>query len=367
MKRVTSLLLCLFITYVSYSQTGTGIGTLTPDPSAILDIVSASKGTLLPRIALKSRKSPLPISKNTTKIPNSLLVYNTATINGLEEGYYFWLKNKWNKIATKSELNILQSERKASNGLTLIEKNNFKLGGTLTEPTTINTNKNSLNITGTTANAFSVNDNTLSVNAESNRVGIGTNTPSTSLDISGTLRIADGTEGEDKVLTSDAHGNASWKSSKVNTSPTIVHIPRRLEIPHANVEERIYTGSIMSWKTDIDGEEFRVITLPENGIYIFSFRLYGIFIGKALPQKSSNICLLSVWCHQELRDLAEIVLMKGENSTSYSVNLIVTGKKEEQLMFRIAQKESGESQWALLGSSSKDHYGGSTSMVYWKL
>lgn len=43
-------------------------------------------------------------------------------------------------------------------------------------------------------------------------VGIGTSTPSTKLDIAGTLRIVDGTQGAGKVLTSDASGTASWVS-----------------------------------------------------------------------------------------------------------------------------------------------------------
>lgn len=42
-------------------------------------------------------------------------------------------------------------------------------------------------------------------------VGIGTATPATKLDIEGTLKIADGTEGAGKVLTSDAAGVATWQ------------------------------------------------------------------------------------------------------------------------------------------------------------
>lgn len=41
-------------------------------------------------------------------------------------------------------------------------------------------------------------------------IGIGTKTPSAKLDIAGTIKIADGTQGTGKVLTSDADGLASW-------------------------------------------------------------------------------------------------------------------------------------------------------------
>ena len=47
----------------------------------------------------------------------------------------------------------------------------------------------------------------------SGNIGLGTATPGARLDVQGTVKIADGTQGVGKVLTSDAAGNASWKSS----------------------------------------------------------------------------------------------------------------------------------------------------------
>ncbi len=52
----------------------------------------------------------------------------------------------------------------------------------------------------------------LFINGGTQRVGIGTDNPSANLDIQGTLRVADGTQGAGKVLTSDASGVASWAS-----------------------------------------------------------------------------------------------------------------------------------------------------------
>lgn len=43
-----------------------------------------------------------------------------------------------------------------------------------------------------------------------NRVGIGTADPIAKLDLVGNIKITDGTQGEGKVLTSDASGLASW-------------------------------------------------------------------------------------------------------------------------------------------------------------
>jgi hypothetical protein len=44
-------------------------------------------------------------------------------------------------------------------------------------------------------------------------VGIGTGAPTKKLDIRGAVRIVDGTQGANKVLTSDANGNASWQTA----------------------------------------------------------------------------------------------------------------------------------------------------------
>lgn len=50
------------------------------------------------------------------------------------------------------------------------------------------------------------------ISADGN-VGIGINNPTAKLDIAGTFKISDGTEGAAKVLTSDADGNASWQAT----------------------------------------------------------------------------------------------------------------------------------------------------------
>ncbi|WP_415063610.1 hypothetical protein [Bdellovibrio sp.] len=43
------------------------------------------------------------------------------------------------------------------------------------------------------------------------KVGVGNTSPSATLDVTGTVKIADGSQGADKVLTSDSAGNATWK------------------------------------------------------------------------------------------------------------------------------------------------------------
>ena len=50
----------------------------------------------------------------------------------------------------------------------------------------------------------------MSVTPSPGRVGINQTLPSATLDVNGTFKLTDGTQGADKVLTSDANGNASW-------------------------------------------------------------------------------------------------------------------------------------------------------------
>jgi hypothetical protein len=63
--------------------------------SAMLDIKSSNKGLLIPRVALTSTSSALPI----TSPDSSLMVYNKATAGNVTPGYYFWDGAKWVRMA----------------------------------------------------------------------------------------------------------------------------------------------------------------------------------------------------------------------------------------------------------------------------
>lgn len=82
--------------FIITSNGSTGIGTTTPNASAILEINSPDKGILGPRISLTSATMQLSGNPNAT----GLLVYNTGPV--LPSGYYFWNGSEWRVFNTSS-------------------------------------------------------------------------------------------------------------------------------------------------------------------------------------------------------------------------------------------------------------------------
>ncbi|WP_106915720.1 tail fiber domain-containing protein [Chryseobacterium aurantiacum] len=94
MKKCTLLL--LFLIFENSFQAQVGINTTTPSPSSVLEIMGSNKGLLIPRIALTG-------SSDTVTIPlpaNSLMIYNTAAVNDVFPGYYYWstTAGRWTKV-----------------------------------------------------------------------------------------------------------------------------------------------------------------------------------------------------------------------------------------------------------------------------
>ncbi|MFH6999367.1 hypothetical protein ACHRVZ_15665 [Flavobacterium sp. FlaQc-57] len=111
-----------------------GIGTIMPDKSTILEIVSTNKGILIPRVSLTGVMDETTIINGNKE---SLLVYNITKVADVIPGYYYWATGKWNKIATTNE-NI---QVNADNGL-MLNNNSIILGGDLKVPTSISASSN---------------------------------------------------------------------------------------------------------------------------------------------------------------------------------------------------------------------------------
>lgn len=77
-----------------------GIGTTVPNSSSILDISSADKGLLPPRLGLSATDLALPLSSHV----QGMVVYNTATSgtqpNNVSPGLYINDGTKWDRLST---------------------------------------------------------------------------------------------------------------------------------------------------------------------------------------------------------------------------------------------------------------------------
>jgi trimeric autotransporter adhesin len=99
-NKLFSLLILLCLRKTIYAQQNIGIGTSTPNASALLDIKSSTKGLLIPRINLISETDVTTIVSPQL----SLLIYNSNNTLPDGDGYYYWGGNKWTKLATRTNL-----------------------------------------------------------------------------------------------------------------------------------------------------------------------------------------------------------------------------------------------------------------------
>jgi hypothetical protein len=157
------------------------------NPNAMLEIEATNKGLLLPRVALVSTTSFLPL----TAFVKGMLVYDTVTVNDITPGMYYSDGTQWIKVNGGS--------------VTATANNNWSLfGNSGTNPTT--------NFLGTTDNkdvVFKTNSFERMRVTKDGWVGIGTVTPRAALEVKGQLMIDTLSLGDintDKILVADATG-----------------------------------------------------------------------------------------------------------------------------------------------------------------
>ncbi|MGP2569927.1 hypothetical protein ACT4R9_02345 [Ornithobacterium rhinotracheale] len=99
------------------------------------------------------------------------------------------------------------------------------------------------------------------INYFEGKVGIGTQTPEASLDVAGTVKIVDGTQGAGKVLTSDSKGNASWETPTMSYAYATGGGERDEEFPGSLLPANVYSTTNKFLYTGMK------ITLPTKGKY----------------------------------------------------------------------------------------------------
>ena len=97
-----SILAFLCTSNITFGQIG--IGTQTPDASAVLDVVASDKGFLAPQVALIAAGT---WTLTGTATEEGMLVYNTTDNTTLDPGYYFWDGTTWQATGLGSRTNIV--------------------------------------------------------------------------------------------------------------------------------------------------------------------------------------------------------------------------------------------------------------------
>jgi hypothetical protein len=89
------ILITLIISVSGFAQNAgiSATGAVPPNSSAGLDVNFSNKGILIPRVALTSTTSNLPLDASVA----GMLVYNTETINDVTPGFYFSNGSSWIK------------------------------------------------------------------------------------------------------------------------------------------------------------------------------------------------------------------------------------------------------------------------------
>jgi len=196
------LLLASAILFSIHATAQVGIGVAVPAASAQLEVKSTNKGFLPPRISLIDVNDVATIASPV----EGLVIYNTATAgsspNNVVPGLYLFTGSVWAQLKTESLYNA---------------------NGTLVDNRIISQSNKTIAFTSTATSGtsqFTVDGSTFNVDANNNRVGIGTSAPTNNLEVAGTNGTGTGLKlpagaASGKVLVSDVSGNASWQTGSV--------------------------------------------------------------------------------------------------------------------------------------------------------
>ena len=326
--------------------------------------VNSEKGMIYPRVHLVDIHNLFPIIERSESNPENnpkytgMTVYNVNATSPFEKGLYVWDGTEWTELIT---------EIHAENGLSMSPSRQIvELGGVLNQKTVINLENNDL--------IFKKLDGV-------GNIGIGTSDPKASLHI----KTAD----EDPLILSDVKyitdeknpvddENSTYYEMRISSGGVVRKIP---PVVINKNESFTYTikgdmqiaqgdaagdgGSVFKWRKGND--EFDYVELPEDGAYVFSFRLYGT-LAKGYDSFYMSAFLNSTK-KSDLADIVELVITNINSDdlrgvATYSVNLTVGGKMNDKVYFKISELLPNL-KWRLIANGERA--ANRTSMVFWKL
>ncbi|PIF47638.1 hypothetical protein CLU96_4705 [Chryseobacterium sp. 52] len=223
MEKNLFLLTLLVFNALAFGQ----IGVNTTNPAATLDITAKNaagtstnpEGLLVPRVDREKAQSM-------TGVATSTLIYVNAVSTGTQTGttanidavgFYYFDGSLWQKLKSSGS-----------------GDNIYTTNGTLGGNRMVTQGANTLGFTSNAVNGFSVDGTTLSVDAANDRVGVGTNAPTASLEVNSKTTGISGVKMTQfpsiSVLATDASGNVI----SGNTASTGSSVTKQRLIPASN-------------------------------------------------------------------------------------------------------------------------------------
>lgn len=205
--------------------------------NSILELEASNKGFLLPRVALTSVDSSLPLNA----FVNGMVVYNTVSAGtgptAVKPGLYYSDGVRWVRLEVQSTLGTSWT----LDGNTATASNHF-LGTTDNKPLILKTNSNE---------ALRI--------APDGKVGVGTAAPTATLDINGNLKVSNVQNGStaDSLL---VLGNSDKEVKRVSANTYVKGMQKQLDIV-ATDGQQIFT-------TPVNIVDERKISLYRNGVMI---------------------------------------------------------------------------------------------------
>lgn len=306
MKKALTYVFILLWGLMAVAQVKIGGTDATPNTHAMLEVESSTKGFLPPRVQLQATDNASPLVNFTAAA--GITVYNTASAGvgatAVSPGYYYNDGTKWIRLVNDAE-----------NGLHT-ETGTVKLGGELTENTTIATTTHNLaikDLDAITVNSREDLNNQQIVLAHENTGVLKTIDAKTFALATNTTILQAEKNGNWNLLS--VIGGAGWR--KIGIGTTDVNL-----------------GSPLLFNNG-------TYTVPESGVYVVNFEIQfegGVDIG-LLGGKEMAIFNNNTIVHRKLFDAVRVSLLgitlASVPVTSSNVNAMLRFEKDDEVSFAL--------------------------------